>query len=258
MIRLNPHVWKMAIPHHLILLSGILLVVFGYASAWNLLWIPFGYLVFGYLGFTLFMHRYWAHKSFKTYKWIEVLGTYLGVMAGNGTPIVVEAIHVRLHHAHADDPEIDPHTPLRGKLWSWFTWHNMEHTFPKLNLSMMRIPYLKFMHRHYYKIWWGSFIVLFILYWPLAVFFVCGGAVYHFHAEGLINTCAHTLSCGYRNGNTKDNSVNLNSKLLEILTLGNSLHHNHHLQPWNYTFAIKPGEFDLAKYIVPLISIHPR
>lgn len=248
----------MIIPHHIILGTGIILALLGYVSLWNLLWIPFGYFVFGYLGFTIFMHRYWCHKSFDTYKWIEFIGTYLALMCGNGTPIVVEAIHVRLHHAHADNPEIDPHTPLRGKLWSWFLWHNMEHTFPRLNIRLMKVPYLKFMHNHYYKIWWISFAILFILNWQLAVFFLCGGVVYHFHAEGLINTFTHTPGCGYRTGDTKDNSVNLNSKLLEILTLGNSLHHNHHLQPGNYTFALNKGEFDLAKYIVPLINTRTR
>ena len=67
-----------------------------------------------------------------------------------------------------------------------------------------------------------------------------GGGVYHFHLEGLVNTFAHSgTNYGYTNGDTGDNSVNINSKLLMFLSLGNSLHHNHHLQPWNYTFAIK-------------------
>ncbi len=257
-MKLNPHIWKMILPHHAILVLGLLSIVLGYVSAWNLLWIPFGYFVFGYLGFTIFMHRYWCHNSFKTYKPIEFIGTYLALMCGNGTPIVVEAIHIRLHHANADNPEIDPHTPLRGRMWSWFTWHNMEHKFPKLNIRLMKIPYLKFMHNHYYKIWWISFAVLFLINWQMAVFFLCGGVVYHFHVEGLINTFGHSLGYGYRNGDTKDNSVNINSRILEVLTLGNSLHHNHHLQPWSYTFAIKDGEFDLAKYIVPLISTRTR
>lgn len=252
-LKLNPHVWKMIIPHHLILLAGIFLALFGYVSLYNLLWIPIGYLVFGYIGFSIFLHRYWSHRAFKTYKWVEFIGTYLGIMAGNGTPIVVEAIHMRLHHAHSDDPAIDPHTPLRGKLWSWFSWHNMEHQFPKLSIPMMRIPYIKFMHRHYFKIWWVSFFILFLLQWELAVFFLCGGVVYHFHVEGLINTCGHDLNCGYRNGNTNDNSVNITPKIAEFITLGNSLHHNHHLQPRNYTCALKEGEFDLGKYIIPFI-----
>ena len=82
-----------------------------------------------------------------------------------------------------------------------------------------------------------------------------GGAVYHFHIEGFVNSFAHDLQYGDTTGTTNDNSVNLKSKMMMILSLGNTLHHNHHLAPWNYTYAINPGEFDLAKYIVPLISI---
>jgi stearoyl-CoA desaturase (delta-9 desaturase) len=250
---LKPHIWKIIIPQHLFLLLGIASVFLGYTSAWALLLIPLGYLVFGYLGFTIFMHRYWSHRSFETYPWIAYLGAYLGLLCGNGTPIAVEAIHMRLHHAHSDQ-ELDPHTPAKGRLWSWLVWHNMTHVWPKLNPKLLKDPILKFMHRNYFKIWWGTFILLTLINWHLSVFFMIGGGVYHFHLEGLVNTFAHSgTNYGYTNGDTGDNSVNINSKLLMFLSLGNSLHHNHHLQPWNYTFAIKPGEFDLAKYIVPLI-----
>jgi stearoyl-CoA desaturase (delta-9 desaturase) len=251
---IKPHIWKITIPQHVILFAGLVAILLGYASAWSFLLIFLGYLVFGYLGFTIFMHRYWSHRSFKTHKWIAYLGAYLGLLCGNGTPIAVEAIHMRLHHANSDTP-LDPHTPIKGKLWSWFLWHNMTIEWPKLNKTLLKDLVLKFMHRHYFKIWWLSFILLFVISWQLAVFFMVGGAVYHFHLEGLINSFAHDKDYGYTNGDTGDNSVNMRSKILMFMSLGNSLHHNHHLQPWNYTFALKPGEFDLAKYIVPVIMI---
>jgi len=252
--KLKPHIWKIIVPQHIILLVGIISILAGYTSVWNLLLIPLGYLVFGYLGFTIFMHRYWCHKSFKTYPALAYFGAYIALLCGNGTPIEVEAIHIRLHHANSDK-ELDPHTPLKGKLWSWLLWHNMDIVWPKLNRQLLRDPILKFMHRNYFKIWWLSLILLSIISCQAAVFFMVGGAVYHFHIEGFVNSFAHDLDYGYTTGTTTDNSVNLKSKIMMILSLGNTLHHNHHLDSKNYTYARNPGEFDLAKYIVPLISI---
>ena len=159
---LKPHIWKIIIPQHIILIAGIVSIMLGYVSAWNLLLIPLGYLVFGYLGFTIFMHRYWCHRSFKTYPALAYFGAYIALLCGNGTPIEVEAIHMRLHHANSDK-ELDPHTPLKGKLWSWLLWHNMDIVWPKLNRQLLRDPILKFMHRHYFKIWWASLLLLTLL-----------------------------------------------------------------------------------------------
>jgi fatty-acid desaturase len=131
----------------------------------------------------------------------------------------------------------------------------MDIVWPKLNKQLLRDPVLKFMHRNYFKIWWTSILIMSLISWQMAVFFIIGGGVYHFHSEGFINSFAHDPRYGYTNGNTNDNSVNIKSKILMILSLGSTLHHNHHLDPRNYTYAKHPGEFDLATYIVPLISI---
>ena len=210
---LKPHIWKIMIPQHIILLGGIISIILGYVSIWNLLLIPLGYFIFGYLGFAIFMHRYWCHKSFNTHPFIAYLGGYLALMCGSGTPIEVEAIHMRLHHANSDT-EVDPHTPLKGKLWSWFLWHNMDIVWPKLNKQLLRDPVLKFMHRNYFKIWWISVLVMSLISRQMVVFFIIGGGVYHFHSEGFINSFAHDTRYGYTNGNTNDNSVNIKSKIL--------------------------------------------
>lgn len=63
----------------------------------------------------------------------------------------------------------------------------------------------------------------------------------------------HNNSNGYTNGNSGDKSINHNSKIMMYISLGNTLHHNHHLEPWNYSQKLKSDEFDLAHYIVPYI-----
>lgn len=254
-MNIKPHIWKIMIPQHLILLFGIITILLGHTSPLYLLLIILGYLVIGYCGASLFIHRYWCHRSFETYPFIAYLGAYFGLLCGSGTPITVEAIHMRMHHANSDK-EKDPHTPKKGVFWSWFGWHNMTIEWPRLNKKLVHDPILKFMHRNYFKIWWFSIIVTFLIDWRFATFFIIGGGVYNFHLEGLVNSYCHMHNSryGYRNGETKDNSTNLKSKILMLLSFGNTLHHNHHLQPNNYTYSLKKGEFDLAKFIVPLIN----
>lgn len=250
---LKPHIYKLMIPQHVLYILGIVTIFVGITSPWYLLYTLLGYVILGYIGTSVFIHRYWCHNSFKTHPYIAYAGAYLGLLCGSGSPIPVEAIHMRLHHAHADKAK-DPHTPTKGKMWSWFYWHNMTIEWPRLNRKLLRDPVLKFMHKKYFKIWWTTFIVLALVNWQFAIFFMLGAGVYNFHLEGLINTFGHSKEHGERPAHTNDNSVNLRSKVLMVFSLGNSLHQNHHLYPMNYTYYLRKGEFDFAKYFVPLIK----
>jgi fatty-acid desaturase len=253
-MKLQPHIWKIIIPQHLLFLFGLGTIIFG-GTSWLWLFVVFlGYAVLGYLGFTIFSHRYWCHNTFKTWLPLARFGCYLGTLCGNGTPIAIQAIHMSIHHPNSDT-EKDPHTPIfKGKLWSWFLWHNQNYKWPRLSNRMLNDPFIKFLHRQYFKVFWVTFAVLALISWKFAIFFMIGGGLYHFHLEGFVNSlCHNNPNWGYTNGDSKDTSINHKSKIMMYLSLGNTLHHNHHLQPWNYTYAIRPGEFDLAKYIVPLI-----
>jgi stearoyl-CoA desaturase (delta-9 desaturase) len=258
---LSSHTLRIVVPQHLFLFFGIVTIFFGISSPLWLLMIPVGYLILAYIGGAIFVHRYWCHNSFETWVPLARFGAYLGNLCGMGSALAVYVIHMN-HHVYTDT-EKDPHTPrFKGRLWCWLLWKNDSKLYFKKSKIFRKIPkrlvedrYIRFMHRHYYMIWWATFLILALISWKFAIFFMAGAGVYYFHIEGFINShCHDNIKNGYRNGETKDLSINHNSKLMMYLSLGNTLHNNHHLNPNKYSYIVKPGEFDLAHYLVPLIS----
>ena len=69
---------------------------------------------------TAFYHRYFSHKSFKTYRWVQALFGFLGASATQRGPLWWAAHH-RHHHIHADT-EKDTHSPRYGFLKSHMLW----------------------------------------------------------------------------------------------------------------------------------------
>lgn len=262
-LNIQPLYWKLYLPQHLLFLAGIVLIFNGYAHP---LWLlaPFiGYLIMGYIGGAIFIHRYWCHDSFKTNIFLARIGAYLGAIGGMGSPLAMCAVHMFMHHPYSDS-EKDPHTPaFNGKFYSWVSWKNQPiDTFKpafnrllKSKKQILRDKFIIFLHRHFDLIWWITLGVLLLINWQIALFVFAGGGVYSFHIEGFVNTFCHNGGNGYTIRDTGDNSINHNSKIMMYLSLGNTLHHNHHVHPTNYSYKLKDGEFDLAHYIVPLIMI---
>lgn len=258
-IHLGENFKKIYIPSHLIVIFGIVTIVQGITSPLWLLLIYPSWFLFGHIGFGIFFHKYYCHKSFKTYRWIARLGAYFGLLAGTGSPVMLKALHIGQHHPNSDTDK-DPHTPTKGFWWSYFLWLNHKWDFKKIWIvkDIMKDPVIKFYHRYYYKIYWLSFLVLTLIDWRLAVFSISFATVLEFHLSGIVNSLGHMPHKGsYQNyPECGDNSQNIT--WLNWLTLGLGLHNNHHGEPWNYNYARKPGEIDFSAWFIPLISIKEK
>lgn len=245
---------KVYIPAHILVIFGIYTLIIGQTSL-NYLWFVYpAWFLFGHIGFGIFIHKYWCHKSFKTYPWIARLGAYFGMLSGTGSPVMLKVLHIGYHHPNSDT-DLDPHTPKKGFWWSYFLWLNHKWSFSKIWLAkdIMKDPYIRFFHRYYYKIYWLSFLFIAAFDWRLAIFTIATATVIEFHLSGIVNTFGHTPHKGsYQNYTDVDNSQNI--PWLNVLTLGLGLHNNHHGRPWDYNYAHKPGEIDFAKWFVPLIE----
>lgn len=256
---LKSHTLRIVVPQHLMVLAGLVSIALGYSSPLWLLAIPVGYVILGYIGGAIFVHRYWCHNSFETYPVIARLGAYFGLLGGIGTVIAMYVVHVHHHHRFTDT-EQDPHSPRwGGRFRAWLTWKDESDKYfngaaRKLPKRIVTDPYLRWMHKHYYTIWWTSIIAITLVSWQFAIFFVAAAGVYHYHMEGFVNAYCHdNYNNGYRNGETNDLSINHNSKLMMYISWGSTLHNNHHMYPTRYSYALKPGEWDVASWIVPLL-----
>ncbi len=241
------------LPQHL--LGAALAFYLIFSGKASLIWIILSYacwVLIGVVGVGIFYHKYFAHKSFETYMPVETLGAYLGVLAGLGPPIGWIALHNDHHHKHADQNLLDVHSPIHGKFSAYMGWQ-----FSKFSLKMdsakrlLSKKNLKFFGRHYFKTYWITAAVLFLVHPFLPVFALFVPGCIHYHVEGFISCFGHTKKIGYRNFDTADNSVNI--LWFGILSWGAGFHNNHHRYISAMHYQIKPYEIDLSRLILFLI-----
>jgi fatty-acid desaturase len=249
---------RVYIPQHILFIFGIISIITGNTSAWWLLLIYPSWFLFAHIGFGIFIHKHLCHRSFETNIWYSRFGTYLGMLSGTGSPILTKSQHIGQHHLHCDT-ENDVHSPSKGKWWSYVGWANHKWDFRNIKIvrDLIKDPYMKFYHKHYYFIYWGSWILLAMIDWRLAIFSISAASVLKFHQDGIVNTWGHLPhKWSYQNYKSDDGmGMSQNIPWLNWITFGLGLHNNHHAKPWEYDYAHFPGEFDFAKWFVPLIKI---
>lgn len=251
---LPAHPRKITIPTHLLAL-GALGSLYFIEFSW--LWYTLlGWIVFAGLGMAVGYHRYFSHKAFKASRWAEYLMAYTGIFGGQGPAIFWVALHRGYHHPHSDTLK-DLHSPIHGRWSAYMGWIFKESAAAvslRYAVDLARDPMHVFIHRNYYKLFWGVTIVTAIFSWQLALFFLILPSVIAQHQENLVDLFCHEDSWGsYRNHETRDRSVNVH--LLGYLGWGQGWHNNHHARPADADFGSDRWfEFDPTRLLIPLVS----
>ena len=229
----------------LILLANHILLGVGLVYAdltW--LWLSLvGWIMFGKVGGEIALHRYLSHKSFKTSYWKSRLLIVLSMFNCFGSPIAWCGIH-RKHHA-APETKDDPHGGQAG----WRIWTTFWEPFTverKFVIDLIKDKWITFIHKHYLKLLLGTYLVLALIDWRIAVFLISIPAVVTFHSAGMVNTLCHKY--GYRHFDTPDHSTN--NTWVNILTLGSGLHNTHHAKPGSWTNKEKWWEIDFPGWVI--------
>lgn len=249
----NKHLLKLSIPMHVLLVISIVLVDFTY---WHALGIFLLWTLIGGLGVAVGYHRYFAHKSFKTYRFIEKAMAYLGLLSCDGSLPFWVALHRGLHHRFADTDN-DPHTPLKGKWYSFIIWQK-DITPLTVNLmsarDVMKDEFVMFLHNHQYKVFWITFFILCLVSWEFALGVFVPASLLSHHQDNLVNVVGHIPGpTSYRNFETSDKSVN--EVITGLLVWGQGWHNNHHHNAGKADFGGEHWwEFDTSyRIIIPLI-----
>jgi stearoyl-CoA desaturase (delta-9 desaturase) len=189
-------------------------------------------------------HRYFAHRSFRTSRAMQ-----LALAFGGGTAAQKGALwwaaHHRHHHRYSDQPE-DVHSPRKGFWWShagWILCSKYDQTRLDRIPDLARYPELRFLDRWH----WIPPVAL------GAACFLAGGwsalwigfflsTVFTYHATFAINSASHVF--GRRRYATSDTSRN--SLLLALLTLGEGWHNNHHYYQASANMGFYWWEIDVS------------
>ena len=246
--------------NHLLLAAGVYYVAT--TSEWS--WIALSFIVhffIGTLGITCGYHRLLSHQSYKTSRLWEMFLTVCGLYTTMGSSITWVGLH-RYHHSNSDKIN-DPHSPYSGReesgtrkfnlklaLKGWFNLYNIDRFSPRYVVHLMRDPFHKFIHQHYYKIIWATVIVLGLIDMRLVIFAYAIPACISFHFTASIVVIAHLH--GYKTHKVGDESRN--SWIASFLTYGDGWHNNHHASPGNWTTQEKWWEIDPCGWFIMLIK----
>jgi stearoyl-CoA desaturase (delta-9 desaturase) len=177
-------------------------------------------------------HRYFSHRSFRTYPWFEFMLGLAGCLAYQSGPIWWSSKH-RHHHQYADTG-LDRHSPLKNFWhahigWLWvkgagaIEWHYvkdlrrpiplwLEATQPWIHAAYMAMCYL-------IGGWSG------VLNWWAAPIVIC------WHTTFSTNSVCHLLGTHSQGCHPRGICNARNNALVAILNLGEGWHNNHHANP---------------------------
>ncbi len=197
-------------------------------------------------------HRYFAHRAFRTSRWLQFLLAFGGGTAAQKGALWWAAHH-RHHHVYSDQPE-DIHSPMKGFWWShvgWILCTRYDATEFGAIKDFARYPELVFLNRFHWlpptvlgvacflaggwsALWIGFFLSTAITY----------------HATFSINSLAHLF--GRRRYVTSDTSRN--SLLLALITFGEGWHNNHHYYQSSANMGFFWWEIDVSYTILKVMS----
>jgi fatty-acid desaturase len=220
----------------------------------------------------IFHHMMLTHKSFKSVRWVEYLGSLLGTLTWRGPfagPVRYVAMH-RVHHAYSDT-EFDPHTPDKGiwhALLAWFWRMPRGFTQPEYYdhyaKDISRDPWHRFLDRNVdlLQLIWGLICFVGGGVGPMligasfdlenafryVVFGVFVRTILTWYLINLVDVLNHGL--GYRNYETGDKSTN--SRLMSAIHWGGAVswHNNHHAHPRYFSVKKQWWEFDVYLQIL--------
>lgn len=230
-------------------------------SPWDILYVaPIILLMIG-LGVNTGYHMYFTHRSFDAAPAFKFILAYLGSIACQDSVVLWVSNHKR-HHRHTDSVDLDPHTPRQfsDKKWVMLTlglaWASGGWKYSRTSTSkalygkqLLDDPLISWFDKYFVIISYSGFVIPFVVGYvaggmELAIkWFAYFGALRvfagYFFTEFVVNALCHSI--GTFKFKTKGQSRNLGK--VSWLTLGSTLHHNHHAFPRALSPAID-GEWD--------------
>ncbi|HWQ03591.1 MAG TPA: acyl-CoA desaturase [Candidatus Nitrosotenuis sp.] len=199
----------------------------------------------------LSLHRYFAHRSFRTSRVFQFLLAWLSATFF-GDPIGFTGKH-RLHHKYSDQPG-DVHSPRQGIWQCWigslFDDGREETEIVRMARDWTRFPELRCLHRFYFVPGVTLAAALWSLFGLRAFALYCLAFLVGLHGPSAVNYFCHLGN--NRRFDTGDGSTNRLS--LALLLFGEGWHNNHHRYPLSARSGFAWYEVDVHYYTIKLLE----
>lgn len=216
------------------------------------------------IGIGVSLHRYFAHRSFKTSRPFQLV-LALCSAAVFGDPVGFAGKH-RIHHRHADR-EADVHTPLHG-WWACWVGNLLDSGYTEQEIlrqvtDLRRYPELMWIHRNA-RVPGLTLIALASVFGGVAAGLdggfvagltgaftagtigVCLPTVAAIHQTSAVNYFTHRY--GTQRFDTGDRSTN--NLVVALLTWGEGWHNNHHHYPRSARAGFRWWEIDPFFWVI--------
>jgi stearoyl-CoA desaturase (delta-9 desaturase) len=236
---------------YLIAVLAIVLLV----TEQNYIWLSVSFcswFLFYVVGEGIFLHRYFSHQAFECKSWVARVGAIFAALGAFGSPISYRIVHIT-HHAKSDTDE-DPHSPVENFWKAFMGWQLTKHPM-KLSLLLgkrfLSDKFYLFIEQHSIKVWWAGILFTLAIDWHLTVF-MCLGSSIGMLTTSFTNSAGHLW--GSRRFETKDNSRNFAWFSWLCWQGSGALQNNHHAHPSRHHDSHAWYEFDIGKWLIPLIG----
>lgn len=228
-------------------------IIFGAAPTWWWIAALIGFILQKEIGIAAGFHRLFSHGSFKTNRAIKLFILWCGIIAGQGSVFFWATTHRGYHHRFADTDK-DPHSPMHGFWHSYIFWLfkiREKDLSIKPIIDLLKDKDLVFSHRYYHQILFSSHLAVFLIDPAIWLYFMALPMFITFHVFCIQTSLVHNPKMGYRNYDTKDNSVN--SPILFLFSQGECWHNNHHGEGRNPNYSRKWWELDPTFWLIKLL-----
>lgn len=207
------------------------------------------YWITGVLGVNIGLHRLLSHRSFETYPVFEWLLSFIAVINTMGSPIAWAAVH-RQHHRFCEKPG-DPHSPhLLGNFRAWVGLWDYRALDLRVVKDMRNSALQRFLHKHYLEIIIGYCVLLAMIDPWLIIFGYAIPACLCLHSANAVVVLAHRH--GYKTYDLKQDESR-NSWIVNLITLGDGWHNNHHANPKSWSNWERWWEWDIPAVLIKFI-----
>ena len=255
--------WLRIIPF--IVLHVSCLAVFWVGVSWFAIAFMLMFYFIRMFAITAFFHRYLAHKTFQTSRFIQFVFSVIGTMSAQRGPLWWAAHH-RYHHRYTDTAQ-DPHSSTHGFWYSHVGWFLNDYNFAT------RKDVIKDWLKYPELVWLDRFSLIVVLLTAAGIYtlgewlanaapqlstsglqlLVWGfviSTVLLIHATLCINSLAHHY--GSRDFDTNDHSRN--NLFLSLITLGEGWHNNHHFYAGSTRQGFYWWQIDMTFYVLKVMS----
>ncbi|MGV2827372.1 acyl-CoA desaturase [Myxosarcina sp. GI1(2024)] len=233
-------------------------------APWFFSWSALGVAIFlhwlcGSIGICLAYHRLLTHRSFQVPQWLEYVLVTIGALALQGGPIFWVSGH-RLHHAHTENDEKDPHSANKGFWWSHMLWllYQQEdffkyESYKRYASDIDRVPYYRWLNRNFVWLQVALGLLLFALGgWSFVIYGIFLRSIVLWHSTWFVNSATHFV--GYRNFPIQDDGSR-NVWWVAVLAYGEGWHNNHHAYPRVAKAGQKWWEIDLTWFSIQILRL---